>query len=349
MACILQLLIRSWMPANAFRPPAMSIDWARFGEIVRGHQRLLLVSHVRPDCDALGSELGMAAVLEALGKSVRIVNGQATPPNLAFIDPEKRIGVIGQTVQPAELANVDVLIILDTSAWAQLGPMSDFIRAFPGKKAVIDHHVSEDDLGAEPFKDTTAEATGRLVMEAAEALGVKLTPEMARPLFAAVATDTGWFRFASASAGTYRRGAELIDAGASPAAIYNALYEQDTLGRMRLRGVILSRIETELGGRLAHTYVLKDDFAKTGSLPSDTEDVINSLLAIGGTQFAVIFVEQASGVFKISFRSRCAVDCSKLAEKWGGGGHKAAAGASLNGSLAEVRPLVLDAVRAALR
>src|SRR5439155_8470320 len=186
--------------------------------------------------------------------------------------------------------------------------------------------------------------TGRLVVEAAEALGVRLTREMATPLFAAVATDTGWFRFASASAGTYRIAEKLIDSGADPAAIYNALYEQDTLSRVRLRGVILSHIETELSGRLAYTYVLKEDFAKTNALPSDTEDVINSLLAIGGTQVAIIFVEQQSGGFKISFRSRSSVDCSKLAEKWGGGGHKAAAGAFIQGSLADVRPVVLHAV-----
>jgi phosphoesterase RecJ-like protein len=326
----------------------MSIDWTRFAEVVRGHQRFLLVSHIRPDCDALGSELGMAGVLEAIGKNVRIVNGHATPPNLAFIDPAQRIGVIGQTVQPAELADRELLMVLDTSAWAQLGPMSDFIRSFTGKKVVVDHHVSSDDLAAEEFKNTSAEATGRLVVEAAEALGVKLTPAMAMPLFAAVATDTGWFRFSSASAGTYRVAAKLIDAGADPAAIYNALYEQDTLGRMKLRGTILARIEVELGGRLAHTHVLKGDFQATGSLPSDTEDVVNYALAIRGTQFAVIFVEQSGGGFKISFRSRCAADCSKLAEQFGGGGHKAAAGAFVAGPLATVQPLVLDAVRRAL-
>jgi phosphoesterase RecJ-like protein len=325
------------------------INWPRFADLVRLHQRVLLVSHIRPDCDALGSELGMAGVLEALGKQVRIVNGQATPPNLAFIDPVRRIEVIGQGVQPGDLADRELLIVLDTSAWAQLGPMADVVRSFGGTKVVVDHHVSSDDLGAEQFKNVEAEATGRLVVEAAQALGVQLTPEMARPLFAAVATDTGWFRFSSASAGTYRVAAQLIDAGASPAAIYNALYEQDTLGRMKLRGIILARIETELDGRLAHTYVLKDDFAKTGSLPSDTEDVVNACLAIRGTQFAVIFVEQAGGGFKISFRSRSAVDCSRLAEKWGGGGHKAAAGAFVAGSLAEVQPLVLEAVREAMR
>ncbi|HMC11761.1 MAG TPA: bifunctional oligoribonuclease/PAP phosphatase NrnA [Pirellulaceae bacterium] len=327
----------------------MSINWPRFVEIIKSHQRYLLVSHIRPDCDALGSELGMAAVLRTLGKTVRIVNGQATPPNLAFIDPQKQIGVIGQTVQPADLADIEVIMILDTSAWAQLGPMSDFIHGFPGKKVVVDHHLSADDIGAEPFKNVTAEATGRLVVEAAEALGVKLTREIATPLFAAIATDTGWFRFASASSGTYRIAAKLIDAGADPAAIYNALYEQDTLGRMKLRGVVLARIEAELDGRLAHTYVLKEDFPKVNALPSDTEDVVNSALAIGGTQVAVIFVEQQGGGFKISFRSRSNVDCSKLAEKWGGGGHKAAAGTFVNGPLAEVQPLVLDAVRAAMK
>jgi bifunctional oligoribonuclease and PAP phosphatase NrnA len=326
----------------------MSINWPRFAEIIRAHQRFLLVSHIRPDCDALGSELGMAGVLEAIGKTVRIVNGQATPPNLAFIDPTQRIGVIGKTVQPEELAEIEVVLILDTSAWAQLGPMGDFIRAFGGKKIVLDHHLSSDDLSAEQFKNVTAEATGRLVVEAAEALGVQLTPEMAMPLFAALATDTGWFRFSSTAAGTYRLAAKLIDAGAVPAAIYNALYEQDTLGRINLRGVILARVETELGGRLAHMYVLKEDFSNTRSLPSDTEDIINSALGIAGTQVAVIFVEQQSGGFKISFRSRSAVDCSQIAETYGGGGHKAAAGAFVKGSLAEVRPLVLDAVRAAM-
>jgi phosphoesterase RecJ-like protein len=168
------------------------------------------------------------------------------------------------------------------------------------------------------------------------------------PLFAAVATDTGWFRFSSTSAVTYRTAAKLIDAGASPANIYRELYEQDTLGRVRLRGAILGRVATEQSGRLAHTYVLKEDFQTTGALPSDTEDVINMALGIKGTEVAVILVEQPAGGFKISFRSRSAVDCSRLAEQFGGGGHKAAAGASLTGSLDQVQPVVLDAVRKAM-
>jgi phosphoesterase RecJ-like protein len=186
------------------------------------------------------------------------------------------------------------------------------------------------------------------VVEAADALGVTLTPGIATALFAAIATDTGWYRFASAGADTYQLAARLIKAGADPPSIYGELYERDTLGRVRLRGLILSRTVAELDGRLVHTFVRQDDFSAMGALLSDTEDVINMTLAVAGTHFAVILVEQPGGGFKISFRSRCAADCSRIAEQFGGGGHRAAAGASVAGDFAEVQTRVLDAVRTAL-
>jgi phosphoesterase RecJ-like protein len=327
----------------------MTVNWPLFAKIVRSEQRFLLTSHILPDCDALGSELGMAGVLEALGKEVTIVNGHATPPNLAFIDPRKKLKTLGVDVQAGALTQgFDVLMILDTSAWAQLGPMSEVIQASNARKLLVDHHVGEDELGAEHFKDTSAEATGMLVMDAADTLGVEITPEIAVPLFAAIATDTGWFRFGSATSETYRAVARLIDAGASPTRIYASLYEQDTLGRVKLRGVILARVATELEGRLAHTHVLNEDFAATSALPSDTEDVVNMALAIAGTQVAVILVEQPNGGFKISFRSRSHVDCNQVARQFGGGGHKAAAGAFVPGDYASASRQVLDAVRAAM-
>ena len=130
----------------------------------------------------------------------------------------------------------DCLMVLDTSAWAQLGEMGDVIRASSAKKIVLDHHISSDDLGAEVFRNVKAEATGRLVQEAARELGVPLTPEIAMPLFAAIATDTGWYRFASTTGDTFRFGGALVDAGARPDEIYNTIYEQDTLARVQLRG-----------------------------------------------------------------------------------------------------------------
>jgi phosphoesterase RecJ-like protein len=329
----------------------MPVDWSRFVQLIGEHKSYLLTTHVRPDCDALGSCLGMAETLERLGKRVRIVNGQATPPNLKFIDRHNRIESLGADVQADELLAGDfgVLMVLDTSAWAQLGPMADVVRATKAKKAVLDHHASDDDLDAEVFKDTSAEATGRLVVEAAEHLGVGLTRELADPLLAALATDTGWFRFASTTAGTFRTAAKLLDAGAVPCELYHDLYENNTLARTKLIGRILARAETELGGKLIYTAVTLDDFRATGALPTDTEDVINLTLQVGTAQMALIMVEQESGGFKISFRSRCAVDCSKLAEQFGGGGHKAAAGAFIDEPFASARARLLAAAREAMQ
>jgi bifunctional oligoribonuclease and PAP phosphatase NrnA len=327
----------------------MSINWPRFVELVKSHQRFLLTSHLRPDCDALGSELGMAGVLEGLGKQALIVNAQETPPNLRFIDPARKIKTLGRDVQAAELTAIDAILVLDTSAWIQLGAMADVVKASNARKLVLDHHVSEDDLGAEAFKNAKAEATGRLVFEAAGQLGVAITPQIAEALFAAVATDTGWFRFASTSGDTYRLAGQLIDAGARPNEIYNALYEQDTLARVQLRGRILASARTELDGRLVHSCATREDFAATGALGADTEDVVNMTLLVAGTEVAVIFVEQPDGNVKVSFRSRSDVDCSRLAESFGGGGHKAAAGAFVAGPLGAARQTVLDGVLAAMR
>lgn len=325
------------------------MDWSRFVELINSHQHFLLTTHIRPDCDAVGSVMGMAGILERLGKTVQIVTGFDLPPNLRFLDPQGKIQRLGTEVAIESLDSIEVLLVLDTSAWAQLGDMGEVIRATRAKKAVLDHHVSGDDLGAELFKDTTAEAAGRLVAEAADHLHVRITPDIARPIYAALATDTGWFRFASTTSETLRLGARLIDAGAVPDELYKQLYENESLGRLRLIGHTLARLETELNGRLIYTWISLADFDAAGALPSDSEDIINMSLGVGGTEFALIFVEQRTGGFKISFRSRCDVDCSQIAEQFGGGGHRRAAGAFQPGSLNEVLTKTLDVVRAAMQ
>ena len=198
------------------------ISWSRFVEIVGSHQRFLLTTHVRPDGDALGSELAMAAILEALGKDVRVCNAFAVPPHLRFLDPRQKLQQLDVDVPAEQLDDREVLMVLDTTAWAQLGAMAEVIKKTKALKVVLDHHVSGDDLGAELFKDAEAEATGRLVVEAADQLGVRLTPEIARPAFVALATDTGWFRFASTTADTLRLAARLVEAGAAPDQLYKA-------------------------------------------------------------------------------------------------------------------------------
>lgn len=324
-------------------------SWSRFVEIVGAHQRFMLTTHIRPDGDALGSELAMAGILEALGKDVQVCNAFAIPPNLQFLDPSHKAKQLGVDVPVEPFDDPEVLIIVDTTAWAQLGAMAEVIKKTKAIKVVLDHHVSGDDLGAELFKDEHAEAAGRLVIEAADQLGVPLTPQIARAAFVALTTDTGWFRFSSTTADTLRLAARLVEAGAAPDQLYKDLYETDSHARLKLVGLALSHTETELDGRLIYTWLTQADFAASGALPPDSEDIINMTLAVGGTEAAVILVEQATGGFKVSFRSRCqAVDCSVIAQQFGGGGHKKAAGAFLNEPLESARRKVLDAVRAAM-
>ena len=330
-------------------PPPSGVDWPRFVEFIGGHRRFVLTTHIRTDADALGSELGMAGVLESLGKEVLCVNASEVPRSLRFLDPAGKVRRLGTDVSREEIEAYEVLIVLDTSAFAQLAEMGEVVRTTRLKKAVMDHHVGNDDFGAELFKNTHYEASGRLVAEAARHLGVRITPEIARPLFAALATDTGWFRFASTTGQTFRLAAELIDAGASPAALYKDLYENDALGRLRLIGRAMAKVQSEAEGRLIYTSISRDDFLAAAAEPSDSEDIINMMLAVGGTEMAVIFVEQIGGGFKISFRSRSDVDCSRVAATFGGGGHKKAAGAFIAGSLEDVQAKALDAVRAAMR
>jgi len=326
-----------------------SIAWNELKAIIDRNQRFVLTSHVRPDCDALGSELAMADLLEYLGKEVRIVNADDVPPRLAFVDPQQRIEVLPEDVTEPPWERVDVIMVLDTGAWGQLGRMGDVLRHTSALVVVIDHHANEGEIQAVVFQDEAAEATGRLVADFLEFLQVPVSESMATALFAAIATDTGWFRFSSTRSSTYELAARLIDSGACPQEIFRQLYERDSLGRAKLRGLVLSRLTLELDGRLAYMYVLSSDFADTGALRSETEDFINMALAIDGTDVAVMLTEHPVGTVKVSLRSRDAtVDCSRIAAHFGGGGHRAAAGATLAGDVASVRRRILSEVQKVL-
>lgn len=326
----------------------MAIDWEPLREIFRRNDRFILTSHVRPDADAIGSELGLAALLDAMGKRVRIINPSGMGDHLEFLDPNRRVLKFGQDSDGASVEDADVHVILDTSAWVQLGDLAKVVRRTPATKVVIDHHVSSDDLGAIEFKDTTAEATGTLVVRLADAFGLELPAEAAVPLFAAIATDTGWFRFPSTTGETLRIAARLMDLGVEPHFVFQQLYERRSPARLRLAGRILGRIELACDGRLAHTSVSLDDFKETGARPVDTEDLVNECLMIDGTRAAFIAIEQPNRTVKVSFRSRSNLDVAAVAERFGGGGHKQAAGAVLSGPLAQVIAQVLAAMTAAM-
>ena len=252
---------------------------------------------------------------------------------------------------PAEqLDDREVLMILDTTAWAQLGAMSDVIKQTKAVKVVIDHHQSGDDLGAELFKDVEAEATGRLVVEAADQLGVPLDGRDRpaglrgpghRHRLVPLQFHDGRHAAACRAAGRRRRGpgptlqGALRNRHARPAAA-------DRHGP----GPHANRTGRPLD---LTPGCEQSDFAACGAVPSDSEDIINMTLAVGGTEVAVILVEQRNGGYKVSLRSRCELDCSAIAEQFGGGGHKKAAGATLNEPLESARQKILDAVRAAMK
>lgn len=323
------------------------IDWRPFTKLVNESNSFVLTSHMRPDCDAIGSELGLALALRSLGKTVRIVNGDSVPPHIGFIDPNHDVLVLGQDIS-ADDVKCDVHAVVDTSAWSQLGPMADVIRNSTAQKINIDHHVSQDDLGATVFKDVTSESTGRLILQAIDALGVKLTTEMAMPLFAAIGTDTGWFRFASVGEATFQAAARLVAAGAKPDEVFGRLYEQNTLARLWLQGRILTKVKTHLGGRLLTTAITQADLNEVGAEPTDTEDVINRLLGVAGTEVALLLLELGPQETKVSLRSRSGIDVNAIAAQFGGGGHKAASGVRYRGPLSAAEPDVIKAVQAAM-
>jgi phosphoesterase RecJ-like protein len=315
------------------------MDWTPLVECVRLHQRFLLTTHIRPDGDGLGSMMALEEVLRKDGKDVWLTVASSLPPRYSFLDLEGRIERFDLERQQAR--RPEVIIVLDTGTWNQLGDFGSFLRTFAGKKLVIDHHQTQDDLGAIRFVDVTAEATGRLTFDVAKALGITLTSRAATALFVAVAMDTGWFRHQNTTPHTFTLASALVAAGARPSEIYDRLYEDNSVPRLRLLGLVLERLKLVLDGKVAYSHIQVADYALTGAIPSDTEDMVNFTRSVQGVEVGVLFMEQPRGGVKISFRSRGRVNVGRIAEKLGGGGHRAASGATILSSLEEARQQAL--------
>jgi len=318
-------------------------DWNALSSLIQQYSSFIITSHVRPDADALGSELGLRAILLALGKTVTIINASAPPANLEFMTPPGVILKLNSDIPRGSLPATDAFIVVDTCAWQQLGAMSEVIRNSPAPRIVIDHHVSSDQLDAHEFKDVTAAATGELIFELAASLGITFDSTTANWLYAAIATDTGWFRFPSTSPRTMKIAASLMEMGASPHMVYGLVHEQLSLSRLRLGGRALARTVSDADGRLIWLQVDAHDLAETGAVAADTEGLVNQCLTIGGSQAAFIAVELPSGQIKFSLRCRNPHDVAALAEKFAGGGHHLASGCTLPGPM----PAAVEKIRQA--
>ncbi len=325
----------------------MPLDWSPLVDLLRRSQQPLLMTHVRPDADGLGSQLALADALRGMGKKPRVVIASKLPPRYHFLDPGRK--VIENFTPPGDaFRTVDAVVVMDTGTWGQLGDFGSFLKSFTGPKAVVDHHRTQDDLGGMALVDTSAEATGRLSYEIIQALGAPITPTAANHMFAALATDTGWFRHPNTTPATFALAEELMRLGATPTTLYEALYETAPVVRLKLLGVALSRLATRANGQIAFTEIYLKDYVETGAVPGDTEELINYPRSVEGVEVALLFIEQLEGGTKVSFRSRSKIDVAKLAETFHGGGHRLASGAKLPDSLAVSREKVIAAVEAAM-
>jgi len=325
----------------------MPLDWSPLVELLQRSHSPLLMTHVRPDADGLGSQLALADALRTLGKQPRVIIASKLLPRYEFLDPQRQ--VIEDFAPPGNrFDSCDCVIVMDTGTWGQLGDFGPFMKSLNLPKVVVDHHRTQDDLGAQRFVDISAEATGRLSYEIISALGVPISVPAANHLFMALALDTGWFRHPNTTAETYKLAELLVRAGANPPPLYEQLYECATLARLKLIGIALNRLQLLHNGQVAYTEVVLNDYIETAAVPGDTEDLINFPRSILGVEVGMIFIEQPGGGTKVSFRARSRVDVSKVAEQFGGGGHKLASGASLDTDLATAKARVLAAVEKAL-
>lgn len=321
------------------------LDWPEFKRLVDDASRVMLTTHVRPDGDALGSELAFRRLLLAKGKQVEILNPSTTPPRYRFLDPAGAVGHLSET-QLGPVESPDLLVVLDTGTWSQLPGMKPIFEASPAPKVVVDHHQTQDDLGALRIVDVKQAACGMLVYEAFRQFDVAIDQEAANAMFIAIATDTGWMHHPNAGPEVFAALSDLVAKGANPNRIYRALYETNSLPRLRLLGRALDKIKLLKDGSLATVSVSQADIAAAEAHPMDTEDFIVYLMSIQGVEAAVLFIEQKDlKTTKASFRSRGAIDCSKLAERFNGGGHKPAAGATIALPLAEAETAVLAAMQ----
>jgi phosphoesterase RecJ-like protein len=299
----------------------------------------LIASHINPDGDALGSSLALSSALESRGKKVYVYNKDHVPQFYKFMPGCKRV----KTGLKNIISQNPVLVLLDCNS-----PERAALENYSFKKSVvIDHHETESDYGDIRWVVPSAAATGLMVFCLIKAMGVALTNDISTNLYTAIAVDTGSFRYSNTSSEVLTASAELIEAGAKPAFISECLYERWERNRFDLLVRTLNNLE--IINNVALMHITEDMFEKTGTLPEDTENFSNFPRMIKTVKIAAIFRDIGGGLWKASLRSKGDVNVAELAELYGGGGHKNAAGYNTKGSLKSVKEQFLLAVKESAR
>ncbi len=303
------------------------IDFKKLKEIIEKNNSFLLTTHVNPDADAIGSEIAFYKLLKSLGKKIYIINHSLTPYNLQFLDDEKVIENYDKQKHSEIFNSVNVLVGLDFNRSDRIVSMQeDFLNS--GKtKIIIDHHQDPEDFVDYVFIDTEYCATGHIIYDfIMQTKIVELNYSIAYPIYAAIMTDTGSFRFERTTPEVHKIAAELLETGVNPIEVFDKIYDQSKFSKVKLLGKALESLKLYGDKKeISYMFLNQDDFNSLGAIESDTDSFVNLTLSIEKVKIGLLFIELKQG-FKVSFRSKGNIAVNKLASEFGGGGHTNAAG-----------------------
>jgi phosphoesterase RecJ-like protein len=309
---------------------------------VRG--TVVISTHVTPDGDAIGSELALHRLLAKLGVTARIINTDAAPEVLRFMDEDGVLECYEADTHDAVLETAGLIVCLDFNAPSRLRRMERAVSASPVPRLVIDHHLDAQPFADHACIDTEACSTAQIVYRLVAASGVPLDSALAVPLYVGLVTDSGSFRFERTTPEVHRTAAALLEAGVDPMRVHRQVYDEYPFGRSTLLGRMLAGMRSECDGRVTILTVTRAMFEETGSTVEDVENMVNYGLGIKGVEVTALLTELPDAV-KISFRSRGLHDVNDVAARFGGGGHRLAAGARVEGAvLADITTRVSEAL-----
>ena len=317
-------------------PTKTAPEIARIVDAIRGRRRFVLSSHVRPDGDAIGSQLAMAYALRALGKDVRIVNRDPAPGPLMTFP-----GVTGIEIAPDAGEDFDAAIIMECGDLARTG-VTGLDRGFVIN---IDHHPGNTGYGQINWFDSSAAACGEMVFDLVAALDVPLSVEIATHVYVAILTDTGSFHFSSISPRTFEICRQALEAGVDPVSVSRTVFDSGTMAGLKLHAAVVNAMQVDATGRIAVLYLDQEMARAVGGSYDDTDGLINEPLAVKEIQAVIFFKHVEGDEYRVSMRSKGAVDIGAVAKTFGGGGHKNAAGCTVNGSIDALTKLFVEKVR----